>query len=143
MFHEAVASLYSKQMGFQVLTSIAVIGASILGMWEEALMVVILGQLQDIENSALDNARELMQGGLDRIQEPLEILNPSIKLASPMQFNAFSVQSITPSIQPLEVTPHQHQKPTEEHEIISLDLVNVGDILEVRSGRCPCSWHNC
>ena len=31
MFHEAIASLVSKQMGFQVLTSIAVIGASILG----------------------------------------------------------------------------------------------------------------
>ena len=42
MFHEAIASLMSRQMGFQVLTSIAVIGASVLGMWEEALMVVIL-----------------------------------------------------------------------------------------------------
>ena len=42
MFHEAIAGLYSRQMGFQVLTSIAVIGAGILGMWEEALMVVIL-----------------------------------------------------------------------------------------------------
>jgi Cd2+/Zn2+-exporting ATPase len=136
MFHEAVASLLSKQMGFQVLTSIAVIGASILGMWEEALMVVILVAIAGhLENSALDNARELMQGGLDRIPRTArKILNPSIKLASPMQFNAFSVQSITPSIQPLDVTPHQHQKPTEEHEIISLDLVNVGDILEVRSG---------
>ena len=111
MFHEAVASLYSKQMGFQVLTSIAVIGASILGMWEEALMVVILVAIAGhLENSALDNARELMQGGLDRIPRTArKILNPSIKLASPMQFNAFSVQSITPSIQPLEVTPHQHQ----------------------------------
>ena len=68
MFHEAVASLLSKQMGFQVLTSIAVIGASILGMWEEALMVVILVAIAGhLENSALDNARELMQGGLDRI----------------------------------------------------------------------------
>ena len=68
MFHEAVASLYSKQMGFQVLTSITVIGASILGMWEEALMVVILVAIAGhLENSALDNARELMQGGLDRI----------------------------------------------------------------------------
>ena len=136
MFHEAIASLLSKQMGFQVLTSIAVIGASILGMWEEALMVVILVAIAGhLENSALDNARELMQGGLDRIPRTArKILNPSIKLASPAQFNAFSVQSITPSIQPLEVTPHQHQQPTEEHEIISLDLVNVGDILEVRSG---------
>ena len=136
MFHEAVASLLSKQMGFQVLTSIAVIGASILGMWEEALMVVILVAIAGhLENSALDNARELMQGGLDRIPRTArKILNPSIKLASPKQFSAFSVQSISPSIQPLEVPQSQHQKPTEEHEIISLDLVNIGDILEIRSG---------
>ena len=55
-------------------------------------------------------------------------------MASPKQFSAFSVQSISPSIQPLEVPQSQHQKPTEEHEIISLDLVNIGDILEIRSG---------
>ena len=83
MFHEAIASLLSKQMGFQVLTSIAVIGASILGMWEEALMVVILVAIAGhLENSALDNARELMQGGLDRIPRTArKVLNPSIKLA--------------------------------------------------------------
>ena len=136
MFHEAVASLLSKQMGFQVLTSIAVIGASILGMWEEALMVVILVAIAGhLENSALDNARALMQGGLDRIPRTARrILNPSINLTSPKQFTAFSVQSISPSIQPLEVPQHQHQKPNEDHEIISLDLVNIGDILEIRSG---------
>ena len=37
MFKEAFASLKNLQMGFQVLTSLAVIGACILGMWEEAL----------------------------------------------------------------------------------------------------------
>ena len=68
MFHEALASLLSRQMGFQVLTSIAVIGASILGMWEEALMVVILVAIAaHLESSALENARDLMQVGLDRI----------------------------------------------------------------------------
>ena len=136
MFHEAIASLLSKQMGFQVLTSIAVIGASILGMWEEALMVVILVAMAGhLENRALDNARDLMQGGLDRIPRTArKILHPSIKFSNPTQFSAFSMQSVSPSIQPLEMASNQQHKPTEEHEVISLDLVNIGDILEVRSG---------
>ena len=58
MFNEAIASLISRQMGFQVLTSTAVIGASIIGFWEEALMVVILVSIAaHLENSALENAR--------------------------------------------------------------------------------------
>ena len=136
MFHEAIASLLSKQMGFQVLTSIAVIGASILGMWEEALMVVILVAIAGhLENSALDNARELMQGGLDRIPRTArKILNPSIKLVNPKQISAISVQSITLPEQPQKLTLNQQSKSSDEHEVISLDLVNIGDILEVRSG---------
>lgn len=136
MFHEAIASLLSKQMGFQVLTSIAVIGASILGMWEEALMVVILVAIAGhLENSALDNARELMQGGLDRIPRTArKVLNPSIKLGNPKQISAISVQSITLPEQPQKLTLNQQSKPSDEHEVISLDLVNIGDILEVRSG---------
>ena len=136
MFHEAIASLLSKQMGFQVLTSIAVIGASILGMWEEALMVVILVAIAGhLENSALDNARELMQGGLDRIPRTArKILNPSIKLGNPKQISAISVQSITLPEQAPKLTLNQQAKPSDEHEVISLDLVNIGDILEVRSG---------
>lgn len=136
MFHEAIASLLSKQMGFQVLTSIAVIGASILGMWEEALMVVILVAIAGhLENSALDNARELMQGGLDRIPRTArKVLNPSIKLGNPKQISAISVQSITLPEQAPKLTPNHQQKPSDEHEVISLDLVNIGDILEVRSG---------
>ena len=136
MFHEAIASLLSKQMGFQVLTSIAVIGASILGMWEEALMVVILVAIAGhLENSALDNARELMQGGLDRIPRTArKVHNPSIKLGNPKQISAISVQSITLPEQAPKLTLNQQPKPSDEHEIISLDLVNIGDILEVRSG---------
>ncbi len=136
MFHEAIASLLSKQMGFQVLTSIAVIGASILGMWEEALMVVILVAIAGhLENSALDNARELMQGGLDRIPRTArKILNPSIKWGNSKQISAISVKSINLLGQSPQLTPNHQQKPSDEHEVISLDLVNIGDILEVRSG---------
>ena len=69
-------------MGFQVLTSIAVIGASVLGMWEEALMVVIVVAMAGhLETSALENARKLMQGGLDRIPRTArKVLNPAINI---------------------------------------------------------------
>ena len=149
MFHEATASLLSKQMGFQVLTSIAVIGASILGMWEEALMVVILVAMAGhLETSALENARELMQGGLDRIPRTArKVINPGIKLAKPEQFTSFTIQQADGLLQPSVDGHHghdhhhhhhhdhdHHHEAPEEHEIISMDLVNIGDILEVRSG---------
>ena len=145
MFHEATASLLSKQMGFQVLTSIAVIGASILGMWEEALMVVILVSMAGhLETSALENARELMQGGLDRIPRTArKVINPGIKLLKPQQFTSFTIQQSDALLQPSADGHHghdhhhdhdHHHKGPEEHEIISMDLVNIGDILEVRSG---------
>ena len=68
MFKEALASLANRQMGFQVLTSLAVIGAAILGMWEEALIVAILVAFTaHLEGDALLQARNAMQGGLDRL----------------------------------------------------------------------------
>ena len=64
MFKEAFASLKNLQMGFQVLTSLAVIGACILGMWEEALIVTILVAFTiHLEGDALVKARQAMQGG--------------------------------------------------------------------------------
>ena len=137
MFHEALASLLSRQMGFQVLTSIAVIGASILGMWEEALMVVILVAIAaHLESSALENARESMQGGLDRIPRTARrLLNTAKKSTKVEEIQNFSIENtanvgLTPSI----ININQHVKVTEEHETISLDLLNIGDVIEIRSG---------
>ena len=68
MFSKALASVQNRQFGFQVLTSLAVIGASFLQAWEEALMVLILvSWTEHMENEALVKAREAMQGGLDRL----------------------------------------------------------------------------
>ena len=68
MFSKAWASIQNRQFGFQVLTSLAVIGASYLQAWEEALMVLILvAWTEHMENEALINARKAMQGGLDRL----------------------------------------------------------------------------
>ena len=61
MFKEALASLSNRQMGFQVLTSLAVIGAAVLGMWEEALIVAILVAFTaHLEGDALLQARNAM-----------------------------------------------------------------------------------
>ena len=68
MFREAIASVVNRQLGFQVLTSLAVVGACGLMMWEEALIVAILVALTaHLEGDALAKAREAMQGGLDRL----------------------------------------------------------------------------
>lgn len=137
MFHEALASLLSRQMGFQVLTSIAVIGASVLGMWEEALMVVILVAIAaHLESSALENARESMQGGLDRIPRTARrLLNPAKKLTKVEEIQTFSLAvTAKPLLSTTSLDLNQNGKATEEHETISLDLVNIGDVIEIRSG---------
>ena len=68
MFQEAIASIQNRILGFQVLTSLAVIGAFFLGEYPEALMVSgLVGISAHLENRALIKAREAMQGGFDRI----------------------------------------------------------------------------
>jgi len=68
MFQAAIASIQNRVLGFQVLTSLAVLGALYLKEWPEALVVTGLVALAGhLEDSALVRAREAMQGGLDRL----------------------------------------------------------------------------
>ena len=68
MFNSAIASIQNRVLGFQVLTSLAVLGALYLREWPEALIVTGLVALAaHMEESALVRAREAMQGGLDRL----------------------------------------------------------------------------
>ena len=128
MFREALAGLLNRQIGFQVLTSLAVIGACGLMMWEEALIVSILVAFTaHLEGDALVKAREAMQGGLDRLPRVARRLNrvntsnlSSISIGSPM---------IMTQPAPLAM-PHQH--PTSEQ--IPIDILNKGDFIEIRSG---------
>ena len=63
-------------------------------MWEEALMVVILVAIAaHLESSALENARDLMKVGLDRIPKTARrVLNPSIKFTKLTGIQNFSFQ---------------------------------------------------
>lgn len=133
MFKEAFGSLRSFQMGFQVLTSLAVIGACILGMWEEALIVTILVAFTiHLEGDALLKAREAMQGGLDRLPRTARKVNKAPKFSlenigavggAPISF------AIATDDAPV-LAPVHHDQET----VVPIDLIHPGDHIEIRSG---------
>ena len=75
LFKEAIAGLRNRVVGFQVLTSLAVLGAIALGELVEALMVVsLVAFASHLENRALIRARQSMQGGLDRLPRRARVI---------------------------------------------------------------------
>lgn len=135
MFKEAFASLQNKQMGFQVLTSLAVIGAAILGMWEEALIVAILVAFTaHLEGDALVKAREAMQGGLDRLPRTARRVVGSKGLSSTKISKMNLMLQMAPSQPLLGADGCALPDSNDDHESIPIELVQVGDKLEIRSG---------
>ena len=147
MFKEAIASIRNRQLGFQVLTSLAVIGAGILGMWEEALIVAILVAFTaHLEGDALIKAREAMQGGLDRLPRTARRLSGSKLLNQQgidqaIKSSGFSLQmapenaAITLGTGPLATC----QDEGEGVEVVPIDLIRIGNQIEIRSGELiPC-----
>ena len=121
MFSQAWASVQNRQLGFQVLTSLAVLGASYLQAWEDALMVLILvSWTEHMEGEALIKARQAMQGGLDRLPRTARRITKKIS-------GKISLVSVAVPIAPL--APN-----TSNSEEIPIGLVMKGDHLEIRSG---------
>ena len=128
MFREAIASVVNRQLGFQVLTSLAVVGACGLMMWEEALIVSILVALTaHLEGDALAKAREAMQGGLDRLPRVARRVKEN-KAFTPATIQIGSISSVGNPLTPTNTD--QHAGP----EQIPIDLLSVGDHIEIRSG---------
>ena len=128
MFREAIASVVNRQLGFQVLTSLAVIGACGLMMWEEALIVAILVALTaHLEGDALMKAREAMQGGLDRLPRVARRVSDK-KSFTPSAIQIGGASSISLPMAP--AGGHADSEP----EQVPIDLLSVGDLIEVRSG---------
>ena len=126
MFMKAWASVKNRRFGFQVLTSLAVIGASYLQAWEEALMVIILvSWTEHMENEALVKARKAMQGGLDRLPR-------TARRVSKKKFDSFTKSSISISTGPMSLAPIAQKK--QEIEEIPVGLVMKGDHIQIRSG---------
>ena len=126
MFSKAWASIQNRQLGFQVLTSLAVIGASYLQAWEEALLVLILvSWTEHMENEALVKARKAMQGGLDRL--PRTARRVPKKGMGGFAISSMEVVSSSSLMAPLVSN-------TDSVEEIPIGLVMRGDHLEIRSG---------
>ena len=121
MFQEAIVSIRNRILGFQVLTSLAVIGAFLLGEYPEALMVSgLVGLSAHLENRALVRAREAMQGGFDRIPKYARISTkkqPSIELKSISNKISLTIN-----------------KPHDDDNLMPIEAVNIGDDIEIRSG---------
>ena len=135
MFKEALASLRNLQMGFQVLTSLAVIGACVLGRWEEALIVTILVAFTiHLEGDALVKARQAMQGGLDRLPRTARKVNQqqAIALMPGTTISAAPMGISLPMTAGIGLAAGHNARP--ETEIVPIDLIRPGDKIEIRSG---------
>lgn len=125
LFMEAWASLSNRIVGFQVLTSLAIIGAVALGELIEALMVVALVSFAShLENRALIRARESMQGGLDRLPRRARLVTSQ---SEPKQVGSDRTLTV---IQP-SVTPSM---PDCHDDMVPVEALEVGEMVEVRSG---------
>ena len=134
MFKEAMASIRNRQLGFQVLTSLAVIGAAILGMWEEALIVAILVAFTaHLEGDALVKAREAMQGGLDRLPRTARKVSGKKPKLDAQAVVGFSLPMAS-SAPMLAADNCELPDPNAEHEMVPIELIRIGDSLEIRSG---------
>lgn len=121
MFQEAIASIQNGILGFQVLTSLAVIGASMLGEWVEALSVVgLVAFASHLEDRAISRARESMQGGLDRIPRSARIVSQTNRNTLPQKFTIIQSSSQHSTLNEVGKTP--------------VEAVLIGDLVEIRSG---------
>ena len=80
MLRKAASSIRNRVLGFQVLTSLAVIGAMIMQEYVEALLVTgLVAFASHLEEIALVRARNAMQGGLDRLPRLARLSSESSK----------------------------------------------------------------
>ena len=126
LFLEAFSSLKNRVIGFQVLTTLAILGAIVLGELVEAIMVVsLVAFASHLENRALIKARESMQGGLDRLPRMARLALDKEKdqksdLGSFEIVNAISKSSFF----------YNHH----DDDLIPVEALEIGEAVEVRSG---------
>jgi len=130
MFQEAMASIQNRILGFQVLTSLAVLGAVLLGEWAEALMVVGLESLAShLEDRALIRARDSMQGGLNRIPRGARLVSPPTEsLSGVRKLNVFQ-RSLAG-----DQSCAQPDVCNDDDDMTPVEAIGAGDLIEVRSG---------
>jgi len=126
LFQEAIAGLKNRVVGFQVLTSLAVLGAIALGELIEALMVVsLVAFASHLENRALIRARQSMQGGLDRLPRRARVVSDDKPMGAggTRSLNVINTVSLDPS-----------SARDCDNDLVPVEALEVGEMIEVRSG---------
>ena len=126
LFKEAIAGLRNRVVGFQVLTSLAVLGAIALGELVEALMVVsLVAFASHLENRALIRARQSMQGGLDRLPRRARVITTDkpMEAGATRSLNVINAVALGPS----SVSDC-------DNDLVPVEALEVGEMIEVRSG---------
>ena len=126
LFKEAIAGLRNRVVGFQVLTSLAVLGAIALGELVEALMVVsLVAFASHLENRALSRARQSMQGGLDRLPRRARVITTDkpMETGATRSLNVINAVALDPS----SVSDC-------DNDLVPVEALEVGEMIEVRSG---------
>lgn len=118
MFKAAISSIQNRVLGFQVLTSLAVIGAMIMKEYPEALIVTgLVAFASHLEESALVRARNAMQGGLDRLPR-------LARLSSITEDSCCDDDHCDSDI----------KENSSDDEWIPIEALDIGDVVEIRSG---------
>jgi len=126
LFLEAFSSLKNRVVGFQVLTSLAILGAIMLGELVEAIMVVsLVAFASHLENRALIRARESMQGGLDRLPRMARLASHRDK----DQKRELGSLDIVKAISTSSSFGNHH-----DDDLIPVEALEIGEAVEVRSG---------
>ena len=135
MFKAAIASIQNRVLGFQVLTSLAVIGAMLMQEYPEALIVTgLVAFASHLEESALVKARNAMQGGLDRLPR-LARLSSSAETSCCDDDNCDSiVKSVEANCCDDDTCDSNVKVSTSEDEWLPIESLAIGDIVEIRSG---------
>ncbi len=135
MFKAAIASIQNRVLGFQVLTSLAVIGAMLMQEYPEALIVTgLVAFASHLEESALVKARNAMQGGLDRLPR-------LARLSSSTETSCCDDGTCGPTVKPVEVSccdddtcDSTFKVIKSEDEWLPIESLAIGDVVEIRSG---------
>ncbi|HIE63880.1 MAG TPA: cation-translocating P-type ATPase [Candidatus Poseidoniales archaeon] len=123
MFNAALSSIQNRVLGFQVLTTLAVIGALAMKQWPEALAVTgLVAFASHLEDRALVRARESMQGGLDRLPRRARLVENSKDQSQCHEDDDCC-------------DDHGHsESDVHDDEWTPVEALNLGDVVEIRSG---------
>ncbi len=137
-FIEAWISLRSLQFTIPVLTSLAMIGALLIGAWEEAILVAILIAIAaSLEGLAIERARSTMTGGFDRRPATARRLIEHDHEHEDDDHHSQDNQSnepLTSGIQLAIVDQQNHHCQVSGSELVPVNTLVKGDRIEILSG---------